>query len=81
MNMTKQLNRWQIECAHTPESIDRVLMPIRKRGLSVESFTYQKKDENTAICTIEFEMEGADLERVYKNMLRIYDIQTVTKLA
>ena len=78
--MTKQLNRWQIECAHTPETIDRVLMPIRKRGICVESFSYQKTNEESAVCTIEFEMEGADLDRVYKNMLRIYDIQTITKL-
>ncbi len=74
------MNRWQIHCAHTPETIDRVLLPIRKRGLLVESFTYQKKDELHAVCTIEFEMEGADLERVYKNMIRIYDIHEVVRL-
>ncbi len=77
----KQTNRWQIDCAHTPETIDRILLPIRKRGLSVNSFSYQKKDNDNAVCTIEFEIDDSELERVYKNMIRIYDIQTVTKLS
>lgn len=76
----KEISRWQIDCDHTPETIDRILLPIRKRGLSVQSFTYHKKDEHTAVCTIEVELESSDIERVYKNMLRIYDIQKVTRL-
>ncbi|HWZ21364.1 MAG TPA: hypothetical protein VNW06_01850 [Cytophagaceae bacterium] len=77
----KQTNRWQIDCAHTPETIDRILLPIRKRGLSVNSLSYQKKDNDNAVCTIEFEIEATEIERVYKNMIRIYDIQSVTKLS
>ncbi len=77
----KQTNRWQIDCTHTPETIDRILLPIRKRGLSVNSLNYQKKDNDNAVCTIEFEIEAAEIERVYKNMIRIYDIQNVTKLS
>lgn len=77
----KQTNRWQIDCTHTPETIDRILLPIRKRGLSVNSLSYQKKDNDNAVCTIEFEIEAAEIERVYKNMIRIYDIQSVTKLS
>ncbi len=77
----KQMNRWQIDCAHTPETIDRILLPIRKRGLSVHSLNYQKKDNENAVCTIEFEIEESDIDRVYKNMIRIYDIQGVTKLS
>lgn len=77
----KQVNRWQIDCTHSPETIDRILLPIRKRGLSVNSLSYQKKDNENAVCTIEFEIEEADLERVYKNMIRLYDIQGVTKLS
>jgi acetolactate synthase regulatory subunit len=76
-----QVNRWQIDCAHTPETIDRILLPIRKRGLSVNSLSYQKKDNDNAVCTIEFEIDDSDIERVYKNMIRIYDIQGVTKLS
>jgi acetolactate synthase regulatory subunit len=76
----KQINRWQIDCAHTPETIDRILLPIRKRGLSVSSLSYQKKDNDNAVCTIEFEIEDSEIERVYKNMIRLYDIQGVTKL-
>jgi acetolactate synthase regulatory subunit len=77
----KQVNRWQIDCAHTPETIDRILSPIRKRGISVISMSYQKKDENTATCTLEFEVDASDVERVYKNLIRLYDIQQVTKLS
>jgi len=77
----KKLSRWQIECAHTPETIDRILLPIRKRGLCVNSLNYQKKSESDAVCTIEFEVEESDTERVYKNMIRIYDIQNVTMLS
>ncbi len=77
----KNTNRWQIDCAHTPETIDRILLPIRKRGLMVNSLSYQKKDLNNAVCTIEFEIEESEIERVYKNMIRIYDIQSVTKLS
>ncbi len=77
----KQVNRWQIDCTHTPETIDRILLPIRKRGLSVNSLSYQKKDNDNAVCTIEFEIEDTEIERVYKNMIRIYDIQGVTKLS
>jgi acetolactate synthase regulatory subunit len=76
----KQINRWQIDCAHTPETIDRILLPIRKRGLSVNSLSYQKKDNDNAVCMIEFEIEDSEIERVYKNMIRLYDIQGVTKL-
>lgn len=76
----KQMNRWQIDCTHTPETIDRILLPIRKRGLCVHSLNYHKKDEQNAVCTIEFEVDDSDTERVYRNMIRIYDIQEVTKL-
>jgi len=76
----KQMNRWQIDCSHTPETIDRILLPIRKRGLCVQSLSYQKKDELNAICTIEFEVDESDIERVYKNMIRLYDIKEVTRL-
>jgi acetolactate synthase regulatory subunit len=77
--MTKQKSSWKIECHHTPETIDRILLPIRKRGIKVIDFHYKQKDVNTATCTIEFEIDPADIERVYKNMLRNYDILTVTK--
>ena len=76
----KIVNNWQIECNHTPETIDRILLPIRKRGLSVISLNYKKKDELNAACTIQFETEENDVERVYKNMLRIQDIIDVKKL-
>ncbi|MFN8416015.1 MAG: hypothetical protein U0U66_06755 [Cytophagaceae bacterium] len=75
----KVKNSWHIECAHTPETIDRILLPIRKRGLSVLSLNYTKNTEENAVCAIEFETEEADAERVYKNMIRLQDIKSVTR--
>lgn len=80
MVMALQKNSWKIECNHTPETIDRILLPIRKRGIKVINFHYQEQDSKTAICTIDFEVDSSDVERVYKNMLRIHDILNVTKL-
>lgn len=71
---------WKIDCLHTPETIDRILLPIRKRGLSVFSFNYKQNDSKTAVCILEIEIEAAELERIYKNMLRINDIQQITKI-
>ena len=80
MVMALQKNSWKIECNHTPETIDRILLPIRKRGIKVMSLHYQEQDSKTAICTIDFEVDSSDVERVYKNMLRIHDILNVTRL-
>ena len=77
----KVKNSWKIECRHTPETIDRILMPIRKRGLMVLSFNYKQSTATTAICNIEFELDAIDAERVYKNMLRIQDIENVIREA
>lgn len=76
----KVRNNWQIECNHSPETIDRILLPIRKRGLSVISLNYKHDQGLDATCIIEFETEENDVERVYKNMLRIQDIKSVNKL-
>ena len=66
-------NHWKITCNHTPEVIDRVLMPIRKRGMSVESLNYQR-EEDKGICTISFAAEENDATRIFKNMIRVTDI-------
>ena len=80
ISLMKEKYCWKITCHHTPETIDRILLPIRKRGLSVNSLNYKKEDQNMATCIVEFEIEPTEIERIYKNMLRIQDIQTVTKL-
>jgi len=77
----KVRNNWQIECHHSPETIDRILLPIRKRGLSVISLSYKQAEGMDATCTIEFETEENDVERIYKNMLRIQDIKSVNKIS
>lgn len=75
----KEKYSWKIECNHTPETIDRILMPIRKRGMTVISLNYEQTDSKNAVCTIKFELEPEDSERIYKNMLRIHDIQNVIR--
>ncbi|MES2732428.1 MAG: hypothetical protein V4714_11785 [Bacteroidota bacterium] len=75
----KELHTWHIACHHTPEMIDRILMPIRKRGMRVTSLSYQRETETTAVCTVAFEEEPLIAEQVFKNMMRTLDITTVTK--
>jgi acetolactate synthase regulatory subunit len=71
---------WQIECKHTPETIDRILLPIRKRGMMVNSLNYKVQDAGSAICLIEVDVDPAESERIHKNMLRIQDIHSIVKL-
>ncbi|MCS6824384.1 MAG: hypothetical protein NZ529_08820 [Cytophagaceae bacterium] len=78
MEKTVLLN-WHIQCNHSPETIDRILMPIRKRGLCVNSFTYKKTNDQSATCSLEFEAEEADVDRIYKNMIRIQDVVSISK--
>ena len=71
---------WQIECKHTPETIDRILLPIRKRGMMVNSLNYRVQDAGLAICLIEVDIDPSESERIHKNMLRIQDINNIVKL-
>ncbi len=75
----KKQNFWKIRCNHTPEVIDRILMPIRKRGLSIDKMSYEREGE-FGNCVLEFEMDEADAVRIYKNLMRITDILEVEKL-
>jgi acetolactate synthase regulatory subunit len=75
----KELHTWHIACHHTPEIIDRILMPIRKRGMRITSLNYQRETDTTALCTVTFEEETALAEQVYKNLVRTLDITRVTR--
>lgn len=74
----KVKNSWRIRCNHTPEVIDRILMPIRKRGLSIDHMTYQR-DGEFGNCQLDFELEEDDASRIYKNLMRITDILDVER--
>jgi acetolactate synthase II small subunit len=74
-----ELITWKIECAHTPETIDRILMPIRKRAMTVESLQYKKTDSHNAQCILSFMSTSIEAEKIYKNMLRIYDIKNIIR--
>ena len=72
-------NNWKIRCNHTPEIIDRILMPVRKRGLSIDKLNYEREGE-FGNCVIEFAMPEEDATRIYKNLMRITDILDVERL-
>lgn len=72
-------NNWKVRCNHTPEVIDRILMPIRKRGLSVDKMAYEREGE-FGNCTLMFEIEESDATRIYKNLMRITDVLDVERL-
>lgn len=70
---------WKIDCYHTPETIDRIMLPIRKRGIRVNKLEYKQINQECAECLIEFEIEASELEGVYKNMIRIQDVKEVNR--
>lgn len=72
-------NTWRIRCNHTPEIIDRILMPIRKRGLSIDKMNYERQDQE-GLCILELEIDEDDATRIYKNLIRITDILEVEKI-
>jgi len=72
-----QQNNWLIKCSHTPESLDRVMMVFRKRGLTVESVFYQKVDNDNASCKVVFEEDEVNANRIYKNLIRLVDINEI----
>jgi len=72
-----QTNLWQIDCDHTPETLDRLITPIRKRGLSVSSLFYVKNVDCSATCYLQFENTEEDSKRVYNNMLRLHDVKQI----
>lgn len=69
-----QRNYWRIKCNHTPETIDRILLSFRKRGLTVDSLHYKKISDSLAECEVEFQEEAENAGRIYKNMIRLVDI-------
>ncbi|TAG54672.1 MAG: hypothetical protein EAZ27_08550 [Cytophagales bacterium] len=74
------MNTWKIECMHTPETIDKIVMNFRKRGMILDSLNYRKLNELKSECIITFEDTVLSSNRIYSNMLRIYDIVSVERL-
>ena len=70
----KEKFNWNIHCKHTPEIIDRILMPIRKRAMMVTSIEYHTTSATEAKCNMQFEADALEAEKIYKNMLRVVDI-------
>ncbi|MBY0426317.1 MAG: hypothetical protein K2Q22_11820 [Cytophagales bacterium] len=76
-----QTNCWHIKCNHTPETIDRIMMAFRKRGMTVNTFKYQKESDSLASCFVEFDLDQENATRVYNNMIRVVDILEVEVLS
>lgn len=74
------LNTWKISCHHTPETVDKIMMNFRKRGMVVNKLEYRKVSEELAECIVEFEDTPLSSHRIYQNIQRIYDIIDVTIL-
>jgi len=75
----KEKSRWIIECKPTPETIDRIMLPIRKRGICVLNMTYKQKNTDLAVCEVEFELESGESDRIIKNFMRLQDVLKVNK--
>ena len=75
------INKWEIVCNHTPETIDKIMMNFRKRGMSLNSFQYNKTDEFKAVCILEFEESQLGASQIFSNIQRIYDIIEVKDLS
>lgn len=78
--MANVINNWKVTCEHSPEMIDRIVMPIRKRGIGVKSLNYQQESSTKANCLLLFEAEEADSGRIFKNLQRITGIIEIEKL-
>lgn len=52
-------------------------MVFRKRGLTVESVFYQKVDNDNASCKVVFEEDEVNANRIYKNLIRLVDINEI----
>ncbi|MDX2190198.1 MAG: hypothetical protein SFY32_10060 [Bacteroidota bacterium] len=74
------LNKWELLCWHTPETIDRIMLNIRKRGMMLESLDYKKIDAERAICVITFEDTWTSANRIFSNMQRIEDLIEIKRL-
>jgi acetolactate synthase II small subunit len=68
------LNKWEIRCKHTPETIDKLVLNFRKRYMMLNSLSYKKINDFEAICHIEFEESASASSRIYSNMLRLEDV-------
>ncbi len=75
-----QKNYWRLKCLHTPETIDKIVMSFRKRGLMVDSLNYKKTEAGHAICDIEFVELPENAERIRNNALRLEDVLEIEVL-
>lgn len=72
-----QKNYWLIKCNHTPETVDKIMLSFRKRGMMVDMLHYRKITEDTAECEVDFEDTPESAERIRKNILRLVDINEI----
>lgn len=57
------------------------MSPFRKRGMALESVEYKRESDFIAVCLVEFDEDAENSTRIYKNLLRIVDIQEIEILS
>jgi len=72
-----QLNNWLIKCNHTPETLDRIMMHFRKRGLLVNEINYKALNAQQAECVVLFDEDKENASRIYNNIMRTVDVHTI----
>jgi acetolactate synthase regulatory subunit len=76
-----QKNYWRIKCNHTPEVLDRIMMHFRKRGMTVESVNYKNDGNAKASCLVEFLELKDNADKIYLNLMRTVDIESIERMS
>lgn len=73
------MNHYQltVRCVHTAEVLDRLIAPIRKRGILIDKLTFEKIAQNTAVCTMLFTSDATQLHYIESNLNRLVDVHEV----
>ena len=72
-----QKNWWLIKCKNTPETIDRIVMPFRKRGMKLSELKYASESEDFSQCEVVFMEESSKAKSIYNNLIRLVDIEAI----
>ena len=66
-----------VRCVHTAEVLDRLIAPIRKRGILIDKFTFEKIAQDVAICQLIFVSDATQLHYIESNLNRLVDVHEV----
>lgn len=72
-------NHWKIECRNTPETLTRILGPLRKRGLQAEEVNYRTESAEKAYCELTFVCDSSQSSVIFSNLSRFEDVLGIKK--